>query len=128
MNTKKSSQKKTSATSAKKTADKRIPPPPPADAPCEQLDAYVAKYSWEQLEKAGYMRELTKRENAWMNKLDKEAKRRIGVRQNRAQLNLALPAYQLLRFTRYAKRKHIPPSTLARSWILERLDQETKRV
>lgn len=124
MTTKKTIKKAT--VSRKKAGAKKIPPPPGADAPCEELDAYFSKYSWEDLEKAGYMRELTKQESAWMDKLSEVAGKQVATRQNRAQLNLALPADQLARFTRYANKKHIPPSTLARSWILERLDQEAK--
>lgn len=103
-----------------------IPPPPGPNASCEELDEYFSKYSWEQIEKAGYSRPLNEAETAWVNKVSAEAKKRVESRQHRAQLNLALPADQLARFTQYANKKHIPPSTLARSWLLERLDQETK--
>jgi hypothetical protein len=41
-------------------------------------------------------------------------------------LNLAMSAEQLDRFTQHANKKHIPPSTLAKAWILERLDQEAR--
>jgi hypothetical protein len=41
-------------------------------------------------------------------------------------LNLALTTDQLDRFTQYAKKRHIPPSTLAKAWILERLENEAK--
>lgn len=95
------------------------------DASCEELDEYFSRYSWEQIEKAGYSRPLNKAETAWVNKVSAGAKKQVDAR-NRAQLNLALPADQLARFTQYAKKKHIPPSTLARSWILERLDQVAK--
>jgi hypothetical protein len=123
MTVKKSSKKKIVKPSKQLVA--AIPPPPGRDASCEELDEYFSKYSWAQIEKAGYSRSLNKAETAWVNKVSAEAKKRVESR-NRSQLNLALPADQLARFTQYAKKKHIPPSTLARSWILERLDQVSK--
>ena len=126
MVTKKRSSKRTSAATRKKTAVKKIPAPPGPDAPSEEIAAYFSKYSWAQVEKAGHLRPLNKAETVWMNKLATESRKRVEARQNRAQLNLALPADQLARFTQYANKKHIPPSTLARAWILERLDQEAK--
>lgn len=72
------------------------------------------------------MRTLSTEETAWVNEVSTEARKRVEARQNRAQLNLALPADQLARFNQYAQKKHIPPSTLARAWLLERLDQEAK--
>jgi hypothetical protein len=44
----------------------------------------------------------------------------------RTQLNLAMSSEQLERLMKHANKKHIPPSTLAKAWILERLDQEAK--
>jgi hypothetical protein len=123
---KKESSKKKVLAPVKKTAVTNIPPPPGADAACEELDEYFSKYTWGQLEKAGHMRRLNKSELAWMSEVADQAKSRVEARKNRAQLNLALPVSELVRFTQYAKKKHIPPSTLARAWILERLDQESK--
>jgi hypothetical protein len=37
-----------------------------------------------------------------------------------------MSAEQIERFIKYANKTHIPPSTLAKAWILERLDQEAK--
>lgn len=119
--------KKVGKSKAKKqSADKRIPPPPGPDASTAQLDEYFTKYSLEDMEKAGYVAELTKSESAWMEKLTKAAKKRVATKKERTQLNLALSPDQLERFTNYANRKHLPPSTLARAWVLERLDQELK--
>jgi len=105
-----------------------VPPPPGPDASCDEIDTYFSKYSWAQIEKAGHMKPLTEEETAWVGEVSAEARKRIEARQNRAQLNLALPADQLVRFTQYAQKKHIPPSTLARAWLLERLDQESREV
>lgn len=114
-------------TTAKKRSASPIPPPPGPEATSEEIDAYFSKYSWAQIEKAGHLRPLNEEETAWVNEVSAEARKRIEARQNRAQLNLALPADQLARFTQYAQKKHIPPSTLARAWLLERLDQEVAR-
>ncbi len=48
----------------------------------------------------------------------------VQPRQGRSQLNLAISAEQLELLTQYAKRRHIPVSTLARAWLLERLEIE----
>jgi hypothetical protein len=110
----------------KKRPGASIPPPPGPEATSEEIDAYFTKYSWTQIEKAGHLKPLNEEETAWVNEVSAEARKRIEKRQNRAQLNLALPADQLARFTQYAQKKHIPPSTLARAWLLERLDAEAK--
>lgn len=110
---------------SKKRTSGQVPPPPGPDASSEEIDAYFTKYSWSQIEKAGHMHRLTDEEMAWVNEISEECRKRVDARQSRTQLNLALPADQLARFTEYAQKKHIPPSTLARSWLLERLDQET---
>ena len=111
-----------------KRAAEAVPPPPGPDASCDEIDKYFSKYSWAQIEKAGHMKPLTEEETAWVSEVSAEARKRIEARQNRAQLNLALPADQLARFTQYAQKKHIPPSTLARAWLLERLDQEARDI
>ena len=62
-----------------------------------------------------------------MKELADYCRARVEARKNaRTQLNLALSAEQLERFTKYASKKHLPPSTLARAWLLERLDTETR--
>ena len=111
--------------SRKKT--KQIPPPPNADASAEELNAYFEKYGLDELEAAGYVHDLTPREEKEMEKLAAECEARVAARRaGRTQLNLAMSADQIERFTRYANKRHIPPSTLAKAWILERLDQEAK--
>lgn len=94
---------------------RRIPPPPASDASAEELDAYFTKYSLDKLEKAGYARPLNAKEEAWTNQLTEAAKQRTRAR---AQLNLAFSDAELNRFFEYAQKKHIPPSTLAKAWIL----------
>ena len=104
-----------------------IAPPPDAGAAPEELSAYFEKYGLEELESAGYVHELTQEESDKMRQLSAYCKERVASRKRmRTQLNLALSSEQLERFTRYANKKHIPPSTLAKAWILERLDQEAK--
>ncbi len=103
-----------------------IPAPPGPNDSCEQIDEYFSKYSFEDLERAGHTRTLNKAEKEWIKKLTTVAKERVATRNSRAQLNLALSAEQLTRFIEYAQKKHIPPSTLARGWVLERLDAENR--
>jgi len=91
------------------------------------LIAYFEKYSMKELEAAGYGRDLSPDELKDMDLLAEECRARVSARKNsRTQLNLAMSADQIERFIKYANKKHIPPSTLAKAWILERLDQEAK--
>ena len=111
----------------KKKAKIAIPPPPGAEASDDEMAEYFEKYSMKELEAAGYGRELTPDEVKEMDELAAECRARVEARKNiRTQLNLAMSAEQLERFVKYADKKHIPPSTLAKAWILERLDQEAK--
>jgi hypothetical protein len=88
----------------------------------------IEKNGLDELEAAGYVHELTPAEEKEMDQLAVECEARAAARKaGRTQLNLAMSADQLERFTRYANRKHIPPSTLAKAWILERFDQEAKK-
>lgn len=111
---------------SKKKSSKEIPAPPVANADWEEQSAYFEKYGMEELEKAGHLEPLTEDDQKFVAKVKAEAARRVAARKERGQLNLALSPEQLKRFTQYANRKHIPPSTLAKAWILERLDQEAK--
>jgi len=98
--------------------------PPPENASYEELDDYFSKHSLEDLEKAGIAKELSSEEQEWLDQVASSVRKKVDARTSRAQLNLAFPEPDLFRFVQYAERKHIPPSTLARAWILERLDQE----
>lgn len=112
---------------AKKKTKKNIPPPPKAKATAKELSDYFEKYGLEQLEDAGYVSDLTAAEQKEMNELAAHCRERVEARKNvRTQLNLALSAEQLEQFTKYANKKHLPPSTLARAWLLERLDAELR--
>jgi len=103
-----------------------IPPPPGPNAAWQDQAAYFEKYEMDQLKEAGHLEPLSEEDEKFIGRVKEEAGQRISARQTRAQLNLALSQEQLNRFTRYANKKHIPPSTLAKAWILERLDQEAK--
>ncbi len=111
---------------ANKKTKKDIPPPPGADAPPEKLVAYFEKYAMDELESAGYVSELTATEMKEADALAVSCRERVDSRKSRTQLNLAMTSDQLDRFMKHANKKHIPPSTLAKAWILERLDQEAK--
>ena len=115
--------KSSSAAAVGKTSrqSRRVPPPPAAGASGNELDAYFTKYSLDELDKAGYVRALDSKEKKWTDSLTQAAKER---RRSRAQLNLAFSDAELNRFYSYAQKKHIPPSTLAKAWILQRLDEE----
>ena len=97
--------------------------PPPIHGSSHELDQYFSKHSLNELEKAGIAKELSSKEQKWLDGLTASVKE---VRKRRAQLNLAFAESELSRFTLYADRKHMPASTLARAWILERLDQELR--
>ena len=113
----------------RKNATPQIPAPPGPGASADELNAYFEKYGLDELEAAGYVHGLTPAEEKEMNNLALECESRVAARKTtRTQLNLAMSADQLERFTRYANKKHIPPSTLAKAWILERLDQEAKEI
>lgn len=105
---------------------KQIPPPPDANGSWEEQAAYFEKYDRDELEKAGHLQPLSDADHKVVEEVRAEAGKRIAARKARGQLNLALTPEQLTRFTQHANRKHIPPSTLAKAWILERLDQEAK--
>jgi hypothetical protein len=111
---------------SKKENKKEIPAPPDANASWEEQAAYFEKYGTEELEAAGHLEPLTDEDQKLVEEVKAEAGRRIAARKARGQLNLAMSPEQLDRFTQYANRKHIPPSTLAKAWILERLDDEAK--
>jgi hypothetical protein len=111
---------------SKKKDKKEIPSPPDANASWEEQAAYFEKYGPEELEQAGHLEPLTEDDQKIVEEVKAAAGRRIAARKARGQLNLAMSPDQLDRFTQYANRKHIPPSTLAKAWILERLDEEAK--
>lgn len=114
-------------TMTRKKTKSNIPPPPKTTASAEELSKYFEKYGLEELETSGYVRDLTPEEQKDMEKLANYCGARVEARKNaRTQLNLALSAEQLERFTKYASKKHLPPSTLARAWLLERLEMETR--
>lgn len=105
---------------------KQIPPPPEANASWEEQAAYFEKYGTQELEAAGHLEPLSDEDQKLVDEVKAEAGKRIAARKGRGQLNLAMSPEQLDRFTQYANRRHIAPSTLAKAWILERLDDEAK--
>lgn len=109
-----------------KKAKIEIPPPPGKDATAEELAVYFEKYEMDDLEAAGYVHELTAAEENDVEELAASCRTKMEEKKSRTQLNLAMSFDQLDRFMKYANKKHIPPSTLAKAWILERLDQEAK--
>jgi hypothetical protein len=104
---------------------KQIPAPPDAASSWEEQAAYFEKYDLDDLESADHLEPLTEADQDFVKSVTKAASDKAGAR-IRGQLNLALSTDQLDRFTQYANKRHIPPSTLAKAWILERLDNEAK--
>src|SRR5271166_641977 len=109
-----------------KITKKSIPPPPGPDVSWEEQAAYFEKYDLNELEQAGYLQPMNKEDIRFVEQVQEAARTRIAQRKSRSQLNICFQDDQLSQFLAIAKRKHIPPSTLAKSWILERLDQESK--
>jgi hypothetical protein len=105
---------------------KQLPAPPDAASSWEDQAAYFEKYDLDDLESAGHLEPLTEADQDFVKSVTKAASDKATARKARGQLNLALSTDQLNRFTQYANQKHIPPSTLAKAWILERLDNEAK--
>jgi hypothetical protein len=104
----------------------QIPSPPDESGSWESQAAYFEKYDLVDMESAGYIEPLSKEDQDEIDSVTKSARARVAARKSRGQLNLGMSTEQLDRFTRYADKKHIPPSTLAKAWILERLDNEAK--
>ena len=104
---------------------KQIPAPPDATSSREEQAAYFEKHDLEDLESADHLEPLTEADQDFVKSVTKAASDKTAAR-IRGQLNLALSTDQLDRFTQYANKRHIPPSTLAKAWILERLDNEAK--
>jgi hypothetical protein len=105
---------------------KQTPAPPNASSSWEEQAAYFEKYDLDDLESAGHLEPLTEADQDFVKSMTKTVSEKVAARKARGQLNLALSTDQLDRFTQYANKKHIPPSTLAKAWILERLDNEAK--
>lgn len=104
-----------------------IPPPPGEDASPEELLAYFETYDLSELEAAGYVDRLSPEEIRESDELANACKARIAARTNRNQLQLTMTLEQLQKFTLFANQKQIPPSTLASSWVLERLEHELRQ-
>jgi hypothetical protein len=101
---------------------KHIPPPPGAEAGYDEIIAYCSKYSLDELEKAGYAREVPR-------ELEEEVTASAAYQMLcRDGLHLKLPRkdYELL--SRLAARKAIAVATLAKRWIGQGLEQEAKQL
>ncbi|MBS2010061.1 MAG: hypothetical protein JST01_23635 [Cyanobacteria bacterium SZAS TMP-1] len=105
---------------------KQISAPPDVTSSWEEQAAYFEKYDLDDLESEGHLEPLTEADHDFVKSVTKAASDKIAARKARGQLNLALSPDQLDRFTQFANKRHIPPSTLAKAWILERLDNEAK--
>jgi hypothetical protein len=59
---------------------KQIPPPPDAKASGEEQAAYFEKYSWEELEQAGYLQSLNEEDKQFVKRVREEASKRVASR------------------------------------------------
>jgi hypothetical protein len=105
------------------TKTKLIALPPNSQVLWDKQADYFENHSVEELERAGLVKRLETEDKAFIDRASKTAANRV---RNRVQLNLSLSEDDLNRFQSIAKRKHIPTTTLAKSWLLERLDQELR--
>ena len=110
----------------KKKPTKRIPPPPGVGAPWKEQSAYFDKYDTVDLIKAGYLQSLSSTDKHLFAELKTSARAHLKKSQ-REQLNLSLRTEELKRLHTAADRNHLQAATLARAWLLERLDHEVPR-
>ena len=78
-------QRKSSITNMSKT--RKIPPPPASNVSWEKQTAYFEKYSWAELEAAGYGRDLTPKEKRELKQLEQLAKIRLAERKRASSKN-----------------------------------------
>ena len=113
--------------SRKKAASKKVPPPPGTRKSYGQKAAYFEKYSIDDLEAAGHVGEPSDEEAALLEDLSEKARASVAARKRSKQLNLTVPEDALETLNRIAERQHIPATTLARSWVLQRLERESQK-
>jgi len=108
-----------SARSTKSINRKSKPIPPLADdASLEGEAEYYDKYSMVDLLKAGYLEDVDDPQ------VFEEMKEAAANYRKRQQVNISLNAEQFSLLEKLAKKRHLSPSTLVRSWLLERLENE----
>ena len=74
---------KKTAVKTKPRSKTKIPPPPGAEASWEEQAAYFEKYDWDDLRKAGYLRPLTKKEQAEHDQFVDALRRRRATRRKK---------------------------------------------
>jgi hypothetical protein len=67
----------------KTQAIKKIPPPPGPKASWKKQAAYMEKYSFDEVEAAGYLQNLTSAEQHELGEISKLAKSRVNSRKNK---------------------------------------------
>lgn len=93
-------------------------PPLPENASFEEEAEYYDKYSMIDLLDAGYLKEVDE------PLIREELKEAVANYRKRQQVNISLSAEQFFLLEKLAKKRHLSPSTLVRSWLLERLENE----
>lgn len=109
----------------KQVIRKKMPLPPAKTKSWRAKAAYFEKYSTDELEAAGYLKPLSAKEELVLDKLTQRAQQSVKARKNRRQLNLTVPEEALNRLEQIALSQYIPATTLARAWLLQRLEKES---
>lgn len=115
-----SARQKSADAKSRSVRQKLVPPPPGPLTSWEAQSAYFDKHDFVSLEKAGHLSELTAADRKFLDQVRTSA----WLQRKREQVNLTLNPQQFKRLEAVARRRHLAPSTLARAWLLERLDQE----
>lgn len=96
-------------------------PVPPENHDYEQMDDFYTEYDTIELLNAGLLEEASKEEI-------EQIKKELGSRPRKAQVNFRLTEDELGLLKKIADFKAIPYGTLVRSWIVERLRNESKTI
>src|SRR5437667_7574599 len=101
---------------------KAIPPPPGREDGYDAIIAYFNKYSTEELEKAGYLEEVSPEE---LEELTASAAYQLLCRDG---LHVQLPRKDCKLLSRLAARKDTGVEMLVKRWIVQRLRQEAEQL
>ncbi len=104
----------------KPSDNSKIPPPPGLEAGYDAIIDYHTKYSMEELEKAGYLHDVSRQE---IEELEASAAYQYLFKYG-IQVKLARKDYE--RLSRLAARKGEAIETLVKKWIKQGLERERK--
>jgi hypothetical protein len=107
--------------SSKTKASAKIPPPPGPEASYDEVIAYHSQYTLDELEKAGYTEEPSPKEVLEVT----AAAEYWHLCQNGLHVQLTRKDYE--RLARLAARQEVASEELVKTWVKQRLAEETKR-